>query len=64
MVIAIGNAVLLKPSEVAVHMSNVLMKLIPQYMDPVSSFHMIVCVCVCACVHACMMPSPCYKGST
>ena len=53
MVIAVGNAVLLKPSELAVHTSNVLMELIPQYMDPVSSCDYVLCVCVCACVRAC-----------
>ena len=35
LVIPVGNAVLLKPSEVASHTSNIMMELIPQYLDPV-----------------------------
>ena len=38
LLVAVGNAVLLKPSEIAVHTSNILMELIPEYMDPVSSY--------------------------
>ena len=30
-----GNAVLLKPSDLAVHMSNLLMEIVPQYLDKV-----------------------------
>ena len=59
MVIAVGNAVLLKPSELAVHTSNVLMELIPQYMDPVSSYGYVfvsVCLSVCLCA-VCMSVS-------
>ena len=56
MVIAVGNAVLLKPSELAVNTSNVLMELIPQYMDSVSSYDYVfvsVCLSVCLSVSMC-----------
>ena len=33
---SIGNVVLLKPSDVSTHTSNLMMELIPQYLDPVS----------------------------
>ena len=59
-VLRVGNAVLLKPSEVALHTSNVMTELIQKYMDPVSlSYYHFnnysarsVYVCACACARA------------